>query len=68
MLFRNATIVTVDAERRIFDPGAVLVEDTDIVEVSRGEAAESSHPPADRVIEAADRIIAHRKLQPGQRS
>ena len=68
MLFRNATVVTLDAERRIFDPGAVLVEDTDIVDVGPGEAAESSHPPADRVIEAADRVIAHGKLQPGQRS
>lgn len=57
-LFRNATVITVDAERRIFDPGAVLVEDTDVVAVGPGEEVESSHPPADRTIDATGRVIA----------
>ena len=58
MLFRNATVITVDAERRVLEPGSVLVEDRDIVAVGSTEEVEDSHPLADRVIEAAGRVIA----------
>jgi cytosine/adenosine deaminase-related metal-dependent hydrolase len=56
LLIHDATVVTVDAERRVFAPGAVYVEGSRIVDVGPSDAVRGRRPAADRVVDG------HRKL------
>jgi 5-methylthioadenosine/S-adenosylhomocysteine deaminase len=57
ILIEHATVLTVDAERRILADGSVLVDDRDIAQV--GPAASVSPPRTpDRVIDGRRRVVA----------
>ena len=57
VLIRNATVLTVDAEDRVIEDGAVYVENGRIVAVGPSTAVESAHPGAARVLEGAGRVV-----------
>ena len=48
-LIRDAVVVTVDAEGTIHDPGAVVVDGRDIVDVGPADEVAARHPDADVV-------------------
>ena len=51
VLIRDATVITVDSERRVLDPGAVYVEGTRIADVGPSAEVVARHPQVDRVID-----------------
>jgi 5-methylthioadenosine/S-adenosylhomocysteine deaminase len=57
ILVEHATVVTVDAERRILADGSVLVDGRDIVQVGPAAAVRPPRPP-DRVIDGRRRLVA----------
>ena len=57
LLIRNATVLTVDADDRIIEDGAVLVEDGRIAAVGPTAAVEAAHPAPARVVEGAGRVV-----------
>jgi cytosine/adenosine deaminase-related metal-dependent hydrolase len=56
ILVEHAVVVTMDAERRIFRDGAVLVDGRDIVAVGRAADVRAPRPP-DRVIDGHNRLV-----------
>ncbi|NHX37321.1 MULTISPECIES: amidohydrolase family protein [Halolamina] len=52
----GGTVVTVDADRRVLDPGAVAVDGDAIVAVGPREQVLAEHPDADR-IDLADHVL-----------
>jgi 5-methylthioadenosine/S-adenosylhomocysteine deaminase len=56
ILIDHAVVVTVDAERRIFRDGAVLVDGRDIVQVGRAADVRPPRTP-DRVIDGRHRLV-----------
>jgi cytosine/adenosine deaminase-related metal-dependent hydrolase len=56
ILIEHAVVVTVDAERRIFLDGAVLVDGARIVQVGRAADVRPPRPP-DRVIDGRHRLV-----------
>ena len=57
LLVRNVTVLTVDADDRIIEDGAVFVEDGRIVAVGPSPAVESGHPGARRVVDGAGKVL-----------
>jgi cytosine/adenosine deaminase-related metal-dependent hydrolase len=57
LLIHDATVVTVDAERRVFAPGAVYVEGPRIVDVGPSDAVRRRHPTADRVVDGRRKVV-----------
>jgi 5-methylthioadenosine/S-adenosylhomocysteine deaminase len=55
ILIEHAVVVSMDAERRIFRDGAVLVDGRDILEVGRNEDVRPPRTP-DRVIDGRNRL------------
>jgi 5-methylthioadenosine/S-adenosylhomocysteine deaminase len=56
ILIEHAVVVSMDAERRIFRDGAVLVDGRDILEVGRNEDVRPPRTP-DRVIDGRNRLV-----------
>jgi 5-methylthioadenosine/S-adenosylhomocysteine deaminase len=56
ILIEHAVVVSMDAERRIFRDGAVLVDGRDILEVGRTEDVRPPRTP-DRVIDGRHRLV-----------
>jgi cytosine/adenosine deaminase-related metal-dependent hydrolase len=57
ILIRDATVITVDPQQRILDPGAVLVEGARIVDVGPSDEVARRHPDADRVIDGRRKVV-----------
>ena len=55
LIIRNALVVTLDAEDRVFESGDVLVEDGAIVAV--GDVDDAAAQACDRIIEGAGRLL-----------
>lgn len=58
ILVRDATVITVDDDFRIFDPGAVHIEDGRIVAVGPSAEVIAKTPDPQRVIDGTGRIVA----------
>ena len=56
ILIEHAVVVTVDAERRIFRDGSVLVDGRDIIQVGRAQDVRPPRTP-DRVIDGRHRLV-----------
>jgi cytosine/adenosine deaminase-related metal-dependent hydrolase len=56
ILIEHATVVTVDAERRILADGSVLVDGRDVAQVGPAGAVRPARPP-DRVIDGRRRVV-----------
>ncbi|HSP74089.1 MAG TPA: amidohydrolase family protein, partial [Gaiellaceae bacterium] len=56
ILVEHATIVTLDADRRILADGSLLVDGRDIVQVGPARAVRPPRPP-DRVIDGRRRLV-----------
>ncbi|HEV8144414.1 MAG TPA: amidohydrolase family protein [Methylomirabilota bacterium] len=56
ILIEHAVVVSMDAERRIFRDGAVLVDGRDILEVGRNDDVRPPRTP-DRVIDGRNRLV-----------
>lgn len=54
---RNATVVTLDAERRVIDPGDIVIADGRIVAVGPSGQVRPGDPTSAEVIEANGRIV-----------
>jgi cytosine/adenosine deaminase-related metal-dependent hydrolase len=57
ILIEHATILTLDAERRILRDGSVLVEGRDVVQVGPAPSVRPPRPP-DRIIDGRRRVVA----------
>ena len=57
LLIRDATVITVDGDRRILDPGAVYVEGARIVDVGPSDEVVRRRPAADRVIDGRRKVV-----------
>ena len=57
ILIRDATVITVDSERHIHDPGAVYVEGARIVDVGPSDALVRRHPTATRVLDGRRKVV-----------
>ncbi len=57
LLIRDATIITVDAARRVLAPGAVYVDGTRIADVGPSEEVVRRHPQADRVVDGRMMVV-----------
>ena len=57
LLIRNATVLTVDANDRVIEDGAVCVDAGRIVAVGPTAAVESAHPAPRRVIDGTGRVV-----------
>jgi cytosine/adenosine deaminase-related metal-dependent hydrolase len=58
LLIRDATVVTVDPDRRILEPGAVYVEGSRIADVGPSEEVARRHPTAARVVDGRRKVVA----------
>lgn len=58
LLIKNATVITVDAQAHLFEPGAVFIEDQHIVAVGPSEEVCSAHPVADRIVEGYRKVVS----------
>jgi cytosine/adenosine deaminase-related metal-dependent hydrolase len=56
-LIRDATVITVDRNRRILDPGAVYVEGARIADVGPSDEVLRRHPRADRVVDGRRKVV-----------
>jgi cytosine/adenosine deaminase-related metal-dependent hydrolase len=56
-LIRDATVITVDGQRRVFDPGAVYVEEARITDVGPSAEVVRRHPGAARVIDGHRKVV-----------
>src|SRR5207302_1422456 len=56
ILIEHAVLITMDAERRIFRDGSVLVDGRDIVQVGRAADVRAPRAP-ERVIDARQRLV-----------
>jgi 5-methylthioadenosine/S-adenosylhomocysteine deaminase len=57
LLVRDATVVTVDSQARIHDPGAVYVEGARIVDVGPSDEVARRHPGAARTIDGRRKVV-----------
>ncbi len=57
LLIHDATIITVDPARRVFEPGAVYIEGSRIADVGPSKDIERRHPSADRVIDGHRKVV-----------
>jgi len=58
ILIRDATVITVDDEFRVLNPGAVYVEGRQIAAVGPSDEIVNRHPAPERVIDGAGRVVA----------
>lgn len=56
LIVTNATVITVDADRRIVDRGAVAIDDGKIVAVDRAEAVAADYT-ADEIIDCDGKVV-----------
>jgi len=56
ILIEHAVVVSMDAERRIFRDGSVLVDGRDVVQIGRAADVRPPRPP-DRVIDGRNRLV-----------
>jgi len=56
-IITNATVVTVDPERTIHSPGAVVVVDDRIADIGPSDTVEARHPDAERRIDGHGRVV-----------
>lgn len=56
ILIEHAVVITMDAERRIYRDGSVLVDGRDILQVGRADDVRPPGPP-DRVIDGRNRLV-----------
>ena len=57
LLIRDATVITVDPQRRILEPGAVYVEGARIVDVGPSAEVVRRHPTAARVLDGRRKVV-----------
>jgi 5-methylthioadenosine/S-adenosylhomocysteine deaminase len=57
ILIRDATIITVDPQRRILDPGAVYVEGARIADIGPSDEVVRRHPAAARVLDGRRKVV-----------
>jgi cytosine/adenosine deaminase-related metal-dependent hydrolase len=57
VLIRDATVITVDPQRRVLDPGAVYVEGSQIADVGPSAEVVGRHPTADRVVDGRRKVV-----------
>ena len=57
-LIKDAIVVTVDRDATVLDPGAVVVEGRDIIDVGPSDAVSARHPQPDKVINASGKLLA----------
>jgi 5-methylthioadenosine/S-adenosylhomocysteine deaminase len=57
LLIRDATVITVDPERRVLDPGAVYVEGARIADVGPSAEVVRRHPQAERVVDGRRKVV-----------
>ena len=57
ILIRDATVITVDAEQRILDPGAVYVEGARIADVGPSDEVVRRHSTATRVLDGRRKVV-----------
>ena len=58
LLIKNATVVTVDEQGQLFNPGAVFIEDQHIVAVGHSDNVCAAHPLADRIVEGYRKVVS----------
>jgi 5-methylthioadenosine/S-adenosylhomocysteine deaminase len=56
-LIHNATIITVDADRRVIESGALYVEGDRIADIGRSEDLLQHHPNCDCVIDGTRKVV-----------
>ena len=56
-LITNATVITVDIDRQIFTPGAVVVRDDRIVAVGPAQQIVADYPQVERRIDAQGKVV-----------
>ena len=57
LLIRDATVITVDGQGRVFDPGAVYVEGPRIADVGPSVEVARRHPEARRVVDGRRKVV-----------
>ena len=57
ILIRDATVITVDSRRHIFEPGAVYVEGARIADVGPSDEVVRRHPTAARVLDGRRKVV-----------
>jgi len=57
ILIRDATVITVDADHHILDPGAVYVDGAHIVDVGPSDEVARRHPDASRIIDGRRKVV-----------
>ena len=57
ILIRDATVITVDPQRRILDPGAVYVEGARIADIGPSDEVVRRHPAAARVLDGRRKVV-----------
>jgi 5-methylthioadenosine/S-adenosylhomocysteine deaminase len=57
LLIRDATVITVDPERRVLAPGAVYVEGARITDLGPSAEVARRHPTAARVVEGRRKVV-----------
>ena len=57
ILIRDATVITVDDRRRIFEPGAVYVEGAHITDVGPSDEVVRRHLTATRVLDGRRKVV-----------
>ena len=57
LLIRDATVITVDGNDRILEPGAVYVDGSRIVDVGPSDEVVRRHPGAARVIDGRRKVV-----------
>ena len=58
LLIRDATVITVDEQARLFESGAVFVEDEHIVAVGPSDELCARFPSADRVVDGYRKVVS----------
>lgn len=56
-LIKNATVITVSAERTVYEPGAVVIEDERIVDVGPNDSVCGRCTTPQRTIDATDKVV-----------
>ncbi|MBT4394205.1 MAG: amidohydrolase, partial [Acidiferrobacteraceae bacterium] len=57
LLIRNATVITVDSQRRVIEDGAIFVEGDRIVDLGATDILAEKYAAADTVVDARGKVV-----------